>query len=104
MKQCLPKVDPKLVHELLQILKTEQAPMYTIEVYLNTDKNIDEIRRAVAGRTGEVATFIDEGKHMIAAHRITLELLEEISKHDDVDKIKGTRIYRGTVSLGPSGY
>jgi hypothetical protein len=23
MKQCLPKVDPKLVHELLQILKTD---------------------------------------------------------------------------------
>jgi hypothetical protein len=71
MKECLPKVDPKLVHELLQILKTDEASMYTLEVYLNSDKNIDEIR-------GEVATFIDEGRHMIAAHRITLELLEEI--------------------------
>lgn len=72
--------------------------MYTLEVYLNTDKNIDEIHREVAASTGEVATFIDEGRHMIAAHRITLELLEEISKHDDVDKIKGTRIPRNGFS------
>ena len=28
------------------------------------------------------------------AHRINLEMLEEISKHDDVDEIKGTHITR----------
>ena len=101
MKTCLPKVDPKLVTELLQLLKKDKAPMYTLEIFLNTNANIDEIRDRVARETGEVATFFDNGYHMVAAHRITLEQLEEISSHNDVDEIKGTHITRGTASIGP---
>jgi hypothetical protein len=101
MKTCLPKVDPKLVTELLQLLKKDKAPMYTLEIFLNTNANIDEIRDRVASETGEVATFFDNGTHMVAAHRITLEQLEEISSHEDVDEIKGTHITRGTASIGP---
>ena len=61
MKTCLPKVDPKLVTELLQLLKKDKAPMYTLEIFLNTNANIDEIRDRVARETGEVATFFDNG-------------------------------------------
>ncbi len=102
MKTCLPKVDPKLITEILQLMKREEAPMYTIEIFLNTNANIDVLRDLVAKRTGEVATFYDNGTHMVAAHKINLEMLEEISQHDDVDEIKGTHVTRGTASIGPS--
>jgi hypothetical protein len=101
MKTCLPKVDPKFITEILQLLKKEKAPMYTIEIFLNTNANIDEMRERVAEETGEVATFHDRGTHMVVAHRITLEQLAEISSHEDVDEIKGTHITRGTASIGP---
>jgi hypothetical protein len=102
MKTCLPKVDPKLITEVLQLMKKEAAPMYTVEIFLNTNSNINAIRDRVARQTGEVATFYDNGTHMVAAHRITLQMLEEISSHDDVDEVKGTHITRGTASIGPS--
>lgn len=102
VKTCLPKVNPKLVHEILQLLQKEDAPMYTIEVFLNTNAHIDELRDIVARRTGEVATFYDNGTHMVSAHKINLEMLEEISKQEDVDEIKGTHVTRGTASIGPS--
>ncbi|MGN6347568.1 MAG: hypothetical protein ACTHKF_07690 [Candidatus Nitrosocosmicus sp.] len=101
MKACLPKVDPKLVTEILQWMKREEKPMYTIEIFLNKNTNIEQIRERVAKETGEVATFYDDGYHMVAAHRVTLEMLEEISKNDDVDEIKGTHVTRGTASIGP---
>ena len=102
MKTCLPKVDPKLITEILQLMKKEEAPMYTLEIFLNTNVRINEIRDSVARKTGEVATFYDNGPHMVVAYRITLQMLEEISSHDDVDEIKGTHITRGTASMGPA--
>ena len=101
MKTCLPKVDPKLVTEILQLSKRDKKPMYTIEIFLNTNANINEMRDRVARETGEAVAVYDRGTHMVVAHRITLEQLEEISSHDDVDEIKGTHITRGTASIGP---
>lgn len=101
MRTCLPKVDPRLITEILEWMKREEKPMYTIEVFLNTNTNIDELRELVARETGEVAAFYENGYHMVAAHRITLEMLDEISKHEDVDEIKGTHVTRGTASIGP---
>jgi hypothetical protein len=101
MKTCLPKVDPKLVTEILQLSKKDKKPMYTIEIFLNTNNNINEMRERVARETGEAVAVYDRGTHMVVAHRITLEQLEEISSHDDVDEIKGTHITRGTASIGP---
>jgi hypothetical protein len=101
MKTCLPKVDPRLITEILEWMKREEKPMYTIEVFLNTNTNIDELRELVARETGEVAAFYENGYHMVAAHRVTLEMLEEISNHEDVDEIKGTHVTRGTASIGP---
>jgi thymidine phosphorylase len=102
MKSCLPKVDPKLVTELLHLMRKDEQPMYTLEVFLSSNKNMENIRETVESQTGEVATFYDNGTHMVAAHRISLKQLEEISKHDDVEEIRGTRIRRGSVSIGPS--
>src|SRR3712207_682142 len=102
MKACLPKVDPKLVTELLHLMRKDEQPMYTVEVFLSSNKNMENIREIVEQQTGEVATFYDKGTHMVAAHRISLKQLEEISKHEDVEEIRGTRIRRGSVSIGPS--
>jgi hypothetical protein len=101
MKTCLPKVDPKLITEILQWMKREEKPMYTIEIFLNKNTNINDIREKVARETGEVATFYDNGYHMVAAHRVSLEMLADISTHEDVDEIKGTHVTRGTASIGP---
>jgi len=102
MKTCLPKVDPKLITEVLHLMKKDEAPMYTLEVFLNTNANNNEIRETVARQTGVVATFYDHGTHMVAAHRITLEMLEEVCKPDSVEMVRGTHIGSGSVSIGPS--
>jgi hypothetical protein len=102
MRTCLPQVDKKLITELLLLMKKDEAPMYTLEIFLKKNANIQEIRERVAKQTGQVATFYDQGTHMVAAHRITLEMLEEICRHDDVVEIKGTHIIRGAASIGPS--
>ncbi len=75
--------------------------MYTIEIFLNTNANMGEMRDKVARETGEAVSFYDHGTHMVVAHRVTLEQLEEISSHEDVDEIKGTHVTRGTTSIGP---
>ncbi len=97
---CLPKVDKKLITELLVLMKKDPAPMYTLEVFLKTNKNLDRIKEALARKTGVSASFLENGTHMVAAHRITLQMLDEISKQDDVEEIKGTHIPRGTASMG----
>lgn len=102
MRTCLPQVDKKLITELLLLMKKDEAPMYTLEIFLKRNADIQEIRERVAKQTGQVATFYDKGTHMVAAHRITLEMLEEICQHEDVEEIKGTHITRGSASIGPS--
>ena len=100
MSACLPKVDKKLITELLVLMKKDQSPMYTLEVFLKTNKNVERIKDELARKTGVSASFLENGTHMVAAHRITLQMLEEISSHDDVEEIKGTHIPRGTASMG----
>ena len=102
MSACLPKVDKKLITELLVLMKKDQSPMYTLEVFLKTNKNVEGIKDELARKTGVSASFLENGTHMVAAHRITLQMLEEISSHDDVEEIKGTHIPRGTASMGAS--
>ena len=100
MNACLPKVDKKLITELLVLMRKDQAPMYTLEVFLKTNTNIEGIKEDLARKTGVSASFLENGTHMVAAHRITLQMLDEISRHDDVDEIKGTHVPRGTASMG----
>jgi hypothetical protein len=100
INECLPKVDKKLITELLVLMKKDPAPMYTLEVFLKTNKNLERIKDELARKTGVAASFLENGTHMVAAHRITIQMLEEISQQDDVEEIKGTHIPRGTASMG----
>jgi hypothetical protein len=102
LKTCFPKVDPKLITGILRVMKEGNEPMFTMEVFLNTNAHIDELRDWIAKKTGEVATFYDDGYHMVSAHKITLEMVHELSQHDDVDEIRGTYIQKGTASIGPT--
>lgn len=59
MGTCLPQVDKKLITELLLLMKKDEAPMYTIEIFLKRNANIQEIRERVAKQTGQVGTFYE---------------------------------------------
>ena len=101
INECLPKVDKKLITELLVLMKRDpNKRMYTLEVFLKTNKNVERIKDELARKTGVSASFLENGTHMVAAHRITLQMLEEISSQDDVEEIKVTHIPRGTASMG----
>ncbi len=48
MRTCLPQVDKKLITELLLLMKKDETPMYTLEIFLKRNANIQEIRERVA--------------------------------------------------------
>jgi hypothetical protein len=82
-------------------MKKVDAPMYTLEVFLKENVNVDEIRNIVASEQGVMPAFYDHGTHMVIAHRVNLELLDRISNQPDVIKVRGTYSGGGRASIGP---
>jgi hypothetical protein len=102
IKTRLPKVSPKLVIELLPLLKEEEAPMYNLQVHLKENSNIDEIRNTVWNELKVIPAFYSDGTHAVIEHRITLQILENISKLNAVDNISGSYAGGGRASRGPT--
>ena len=102
MKSEFPTVDTKLIIDLLHRRKRDEKPMYTIEVFFNEKPNTDEIKDLINRDFGVVPSFYDHGTHVVAAHRIGLEMLDNISKYPGVEKIRGTFTGAGRgASIGP---
>ncbi len=101
MDKTFPKVDKRLINEILHYMKKDPAPMYTLEVFLNEHANTDEIRNIISSERGVMPAFYDHGTHMVSAHRVTLELLQKIHNLPDVLRIRGTYTGGGRASIGP---
>jgi hypothetical protein len=87
----LPKVDPALINDLLsrQQKKPGDSPFYMVEIF--TKPRIDEEakRNYILSKTGMVPSIHDKGTHYVTNHRLSLDLLKELSEPDDVLEITG---------------
>lgn len=102
MKSGLPKVDTRLVIDMLHRMKKDESPMYTIEIFLNEKPNEEKIKAIVTEGLGVMPAFYDQGTHIVVAHRFNLQMLEFLSNSLDVEKIRGTFTGAGRgASIGP---
>ena len=96
----LPKVDPNLVHDLLSRLqqqeKTDSAPFYIVEIFTKKGTDDEKKREYIIRKTGMAPSIHDDGTHYVTNHRLTLELLNELSEPEDVVGITG--YYSGNLS------
>lgn len=90
-RQHLPKVDPALLDDLLlrQMESPGVAPMYMVEVFLEPGIDSQKVREAVLQETGVAPAIYDNGTHIAAHHRLTLETLKMISEKEGVIEITG---------------
>jgi hypothetical protein len=90
-QQHLPNVDPALIDNLLlrQMENPGVAPMYMVEVFTKPGLDTQKMRERIIARTGQAPAIYDNGTHYATHHRLTLELLKEISNADGVIEITG---------------
>ncbi len=102
MREVLPKVDQRLIIDMLHRMKRDDSPMYTIEIFLKEKPNKDEIKLIITSGLGVMPAFYDHGTHVVVAHRFNLQMLEYISNNLNVEKIRGTFTGAGRgASIGP---
>lgn len=90
-RQYLPNVDPALIDDLL-LRQTENAgvaPMYMVEVFTKPGLDTEKIRATIISRTGQAPAIYDNGTHYATHHRLTLDLLKEISDAEGVIEVTG---------------
>jgi hypothetical protein len=90
-EEVLPKVDPKLINDLLlrQMENPGNAPMYMVETFLEPGTDIQKVRETILQETGMVPAIYDNGTHVAAHHPLTLEILERISNKEGVVEVTG---------------
>jgi hypothetical protein len=102
MTEDLPKVDQRLIIDMLHRLKRDDSPMYTIEIFLRERPNAGEVKSIITEGLGVMPALYDHGTHIVVAHRFNLQMLEFISKNLNVEKIRGTFTGAGRgASIGP---
>jgi len=87
----LPKVDPRLINDLLSREQQGQAdaPFYMVEIFTKSGIDEEAKREYILGKTGMVPSIHDKGTHYVTNHRLTLELLGELAEPEDVLEISG---------------
>jgi hypothetical protein len=90
-RQYLPNVDPALLDDLLlrQMENPGVAPMYMVEVFTKPGLDVEKVRQTIISRTGQAPAVYDNGTHYATHHRLTLDLLKEISGSEGVIEITG---------------
>jgi hypothetical protein len=93
------KLHPDLINDLLSRQQhqknVDSAPFYMVEIF--TKKTDEEKKREyIIRKTGMAPSIHDHGTHYVTNHRLTLELLNELSEPDDVIEITG--YYTGNLS------
>jgi len=93
----LPKVDPTLIDDMLmrQQKNPNTAPFYMVEAFTKPGTDSEVKRNLIVEKTGMVPAVYDQGTHYATNHRLTLEMLKEISDDEDVIEITGE--YTGSV-------
>jgi Carboxypeptidase regulatory-like domain len=90
-EELLPKVDPKLINDLLlrQMEKPGSAPMYMVEGFLEPGTDIQKVKQTILQETGMAPAIYDNGTHVAVHHPLTLEMLERISNKEGVIEVTG---------------
>lgn len=94
----LPKVHPKLIHDLMMRRRNNPGkdPFYLIEVFTKPEINSEEMRTYIISKTGMNPTIHDSGTHYAFNNKLTLEFLKELSDLKDVIAVYGD--YMGAVT------
>lgn len=89
--QHLPKVDPKLVSDMLlrQMENPSVVPMYLIEVFTKSGLDTQQVREYIISKTGMSPAIYDDGTHYVTNQKLTLDMLKEISDSEDVVEVTG---------------
>ena len=98
-----PKSDPSLIHDLLRRLQKNPntAPIYMVEVFTKPGVDTESAKKYIFEKTGMVPAIYDKGTHYVTNHKLTLEMLKEISDSADVLEVAGD--YTGNITArGPS--
>jgi hypothetical protein len=91
-EEVLPKVDPKLINDLLlrQMESPGRAPpIYMVETFLEPGTNIQKVRETILQETGMAPAVYDNGTHVAVRHPLTLDMLERISNREGVIEVTG---------------
>jgi hypothetical protein len=89
----LPKADPVLIHDLL--VREEQqnpkaaAPFYMVEAFTKPGTDSEAVRNKIIEKTSMVPAIYDKGTHYVTNHRLTLEMLKEISDVEYIVEVTG---------------
>ncbi len=94
----LPKVHPKLIHDLLLRKRNDpnKDPFYLIEIFTKPEVNSEEMRNYIITKTGMSPTIHDNGTHYAFNNKLTLEFLKELSDLKYVIAVYGD--YMGAVT------
>ena len=90
IKKVFSKVDPILVVRLIFDEKANKENIYTLEIILKPDQDIEQIRERVISVTGMAPGFYLKGTKMVVSHSLDLNLLKRINDLDFVISIKGS--------------
>ena len=87
----LPKVDPYLIEDLLiyQQKNSKVVPFYVVEVFTKAGTNSEAKRNLIFEKTEMIPAGYDNTTHYVTNHRLTLEMLNEISSDTDVLEVTG---------------
>jgi hypothetical protein len=102
-KDYIPKVDPKLIYDLLVRQREDplNTPMYMLEVFTKQGIDPQKEREYIIKKSGMVPTIYDNGTHYVTNQRLTIDMLKEISHSNDVLEVNSE--YTGGVGgLGAS--
>jgi hypothetical protein len=99
-----PKSDPSLIHDLLRRLQKNPgatAPIYMVEVFTKRGVNPEAAKKYIFEKTGMVPGVYEDGTLFVTNHKLTLQILKEISDSEDVLEVAGD--YTGNITArGPS--
>src|ERR671916_981808 len=91
-EEVLPKVDPKLITDLLlrQMENPGRDPaIYMVETFLEPGTDTQKVRETIMQETGMAPAIYDNGTHVAVRHPLTLDMLERISNKEGVIEVTG---------------
>jgi len=99
-----PKSDPSLIDDLLRRLQKNPTmpPIYMVEVFTKPGVNTEAAKKYIFEKTRMVPAIYDNGTHFVTNHKLTLEMLKEISDSDDVIEVAGE--YTGNITARGSSH
>jgi hypothetical protein len=93
-----PKSDPSLIDDLLRRFEKNPdiSPIYMVEVFTRAGDDPEVAKEYIIQKTGMVPAVYENGTHFVTNHKLTLEILKEISDFDAVLEVAAE--YTGNVT------